>query len=283
MTPDAKPGYKNALHVPHLREPVSLMNISRPLALLSAGSVLVLSTLACRSDVVPRDDALANDSTISRLVLGATGDAPLKLLGTELPADDESLAIALEPAALPTPLPTIPAARPAEAPVRRVARSQANPALATKRSIRKTQPAPRKLRTVVARNSTRAVAGKAWLVIPAGTEIELRAEQRVCSNTAMPGDLFATTVSEPLVMAGGTIIPDGVSARAEVISTGAPGKQDLGVRLRSVLIGGRTYPVTSRVTYAQLKKVRSRDGGARCLNDGGRLIAEFIEPLRLAL
>ena len=105
-----------------------------------------------------------------------------------------------------------------------------------------------------------SASSRAWLVIPAGSEIELEAAQRVCASTAMAGDLFSATITEPLVRANATLIPEGASARAEVVSTGTSAGSGIEMRIASILVDGRTYPVNSRVTSSGVKRVRARSG-----------------------
>lgn len=245
------------------------MNRSLRRKAFPAGIALALmTTVACKSDVTASaDDALANDSTLALTVLQATGDSVTPFEGGE-----ESLMTADATTAAGKP-------RLEPAPVRATTRS---------RPARTTSSQPRQRPATNVRNvSTRTTASRpanikpaaparAWLVIPAGSQFELAAEQRVCSSTAAEGDLFSATVSEPLIRAGGTIIPEGASARGQVVSLD---DSKIVMRVQSLLIDGRTYPLDSRISYAQTRKVR----GGQCLPDGGKMIAELTQPLRILL
>jgi hypothetical protein len=98
-----------------------------------------------------------------------------------------------------------------------------------------------------------------WVTLASGSELELESSQQVCTNTSVVGDQFAVTLTEPVVRANGTLIPSGATARGEVVSVSRTesGKGALGVRISSITFDGRTYPVSSRVTYTDLKMIKT--------------------------
>ena len=170
--------------------------------------------------------------------------------------------------------------------------------------------------------------GRGWLVLPAGSELEFEVDQQICSAN---GSDFNATLAESVVRANGTVIPDGAAARGAIVSlasansTAAPQ-----LRIESLTFDGNTYAVATRVTRADMKKIRTKSGSsatkvvagagigaaaggilgrdakaavigaaggaiagaiagrsggtyARCVPNGGHIVAELTEPLRIPL
>ncbi|MHB8301257.1 MAG: BON domain-containing protein [Acidobacteriaceae bacterium] len=89
-------------------------------------------------------------------------------------------------------------------------------------------------------------------VIPAGTRIRVQLAQTLSTRHSRAGDVFSGTVASPVRLNRQTIIPSGSRASGTVIRSKAQGhfagRAVLAVRLDSVRVGGRSYPVqTSRV------------------------------------
>lgn len=108
-------------------------------------------------------------------------------------------------------------------------------------------------------------------LIPAGSNIELTSDDQVCSSTSSVGDTFTTRVAENIVGPYGILIPKGSIATAEVFTKQNDSRTnsdaDVGVRIQSVTVSGRTYPIESLVTSSDVTKVR------RAHNDAGKVIA----------
>ena len=244
----------------------------------AAVAALSIAVAGCDSEVTAdAGDVLANDSTLALQVLQANGDTQATAPQAQEPIDSIAAGLPLSVPAPVAPAPSVVTAPEAPAPASSVnpapARSTKARVATTHRRIRNVRAsAPRQAsvtRPTVSpsparqpRNIVLATPGGMWLVIPAGSVIDLESSQRVRSNTAMAGDLFSAEVSEPLVRAGGTIIPEGSTARAEVVSVGEPGDPRMEVRIHSLLVNGRTYLVSSRVTSADTKKVRVKSGSS---------------------
>lgn len=83
------------------------------------------------------------------------------------------------------------------------------------------------------------------ITVPEHTPIHVTLDQAVTSNRSRPGDHFAATISEPVVVDGRTIIPRG--ARAEGIVVDAKpsgrlmGRARLQLALQSVDLSGQSY------------------------------------------
>jgi len=84
-------------------------------------------------------------------------------------------------------------------------------------------------------------------VIPESTPIHVTLDQALASNQSRPGDHFEATVSEPVIVDGKTVIPQGASAEGLVVdarpSGRLMGRAHLQLALESVAVGGENYGV----------------------------------------
>ncbi|HKE09303.1 MAG TPA: hypothetical protein VKB48_15850 [Candidatus Acidoferrum sp.] len=85
------------------------------------------------------------------------------------------------------------------------------------------------------------------MVIPESTAIHVTLNQALTSNQSRPGDHFEATVSEPVIVDGKTVIPQGASAEGLVVdarpSGRLMGRAHLQLALESVAVGGENYGV----------------------------------------
>jgi hypothetical protein len=114
-------------------------------------------------------------------------------------------------------------------------------------------------------------------VVPESTPIHVTLDQTLNSNQSRPGDHFVATVSEPVVIDGKTVIPQGASAEGLVVdahhSGRLIGRARLELALESVSVDGHSYPVTTTSRWRTGKDHKKRNwlwigGGA----GGGALI-----------
>ncbi|MFN2637346.1 MAG: YMGG-like glycine zipper-containing protein [Gemmatimonadaceae bacterium] len=107
--------------------------------------------------------------------------------------------------------------------------------------------------------------------IASGSEISLYSGQRVCTNTYNVGDRFTANVAESVQGSNGVSIPAGATAVIEVTSTKRSDNVNDNIQfefvVRSIAFNGKTYPVSSTITYAQVDKVRNGDAS----NDGRKV------------
>ena len=98
--------------------------------------------------------------------------------------------------------------------------------------------------------------------IPAGSEISLTSNSRVCTNTNRVGQRFSATVSNTVSGSNGATIPAGATATIEITelnrSENANDPVKMGFRVVSVTFGGRTYPIDATTTYANVDRVRNQ-------------------------
>jgi hypothetical protein len=108
---------------------------------------------------------------------------------------------------------------------------------------------------------TAAAGGGAVGTLPAGTTIDLASSERVCTNTHKAGDRFTATVSSP-VTAGGVTIPAGATAVVTITqakrSENANDAIVFTFAVNSISYGGKSYPIQTEVTYANVEKVRNQ-------------------------
>ncbi|MEO5902780.1 MAG: hypothetical protein ABIQ55_02090 [Gemmatimonadaceae bacterium] len=208
-----------------------------PLALAAA-----LTASACSVDKKP--DTLAQDSTLNRDLQMANQDSTAQPALTDVPATSTPTASA--PAA-PAPVRTAP---------RPVVRNPAPP---------RTTPRPTTPTTTASGNTvTRESSGSERRLgsIPAGSEISLTSNSRVCTNTHKVGQRFSATVANSVEGSNGAVIPAGSTATVEITelsrSENANDKINMGFRVVSVSFGGRTYPVSATTTYANIDRVKNQ-------------------------
>jgi hypothetical protein len=121
---------------------------------------------------------------------------------------------------------------------------------------------PRKdVETLVLSSSAPAQAvPKEAKVIPSGTEVRIRTEETIDSESASPGQRFSAEVTEPVMdMAGNVVIPAHSPAKLLILteSRGAVGSPNLYLDLDSVSINGKIH----RVYTSELKESDSKGFG----------------------
>jgi hypothetical protein len=107
------------------------------------------------------------------------------------------------------------------------------------------------------KNKQASVDGKAGdkslvpeqLVIPTGTAITVRLQSAVSSATSQPGDQFAATLDQPIVIDGQTVAPEGAQVTGRVVAARHSGRLShpgyLRIALSSVTVSGKAIPVQS--------------------------------------
>ena len=109
---------------------------------------------------------------------------------------------------------------------------------------------------------TAAPAPARTITVPAGTRIAVRLDQAVSSESA-PGTEVATTVAEPLIIDGETVIPRGARAIGRVVDAKTSGRlkgtAHVSLALASVQAGDKTYPVETGIYSAHGGKHKKRN------------------------
>lgn len=225
---------------------------------------LTIGTLfiaACSSDKQVAEDVLAEDSTLALEVMSARPDsvlvdtAELAPSNTTPPntAPSTSVAVNVEPA---------PIAQPSS-PVRTRSVRRAAPPKSTARLVIAPQK-KRISRVRASRASTSSIVEeprraeltplKSSALLPAGTELSLTADQRICASMSRVGDTFATRTATDVVGPIGVVIPKGTPALAQISSV----NRNLDVDLMSIDVQGRSYTFASDVTHTDVERVRRK-------------------------
>lgn len=101
-----------------------------------------------------------------------------------------------------------------------------------------------------------------WL--PSGTVLRVRLDETVDTKRNQPGDVVHATLSQPVVVAGRTVLPAGTRFTGHV-STADPsgrlkGRAYIGVKLDSFQSHGRTYRVSTTSVDRASKAHKKRNG-----------------------
>jgi hypothetical protein len=230
--------------------------------------VLLTATLAlgaCKQGDKP-EDALAQDTSLAHDLQLANADTMAQPQLKDVPA-------IVEPAQTPVTAPrTTQRQKPAEilTPSRRRVAATPRPA---------TEPVEETPVTTANGNTvTEGTTGSERSVgtIASGSEIALFSGQRVCTNTYNVGDRFTASVAQSVQGSNGVAIPAGATAVIELTSLkrseNANDDIEMEFVVRSIAFNGKTYPVNSTVTSAQVEKVRNGDAS----NDGKKVATGAI-------
>jgi hypothetical protein len=103
-------------------------------------------------------------------------------------------------------------------------------------------------------------------LVPTGSSLSLASDRKICTNTSKVGQQFETRLTKDVMGSDGVLIPEGTVATGEIASIGNsdPG---IAVNISSLTFGGRTYPVTSQVIYAEVDRVQTSSNG-----NGGKIL-----------
>ncbi len=89
-------------------------------------------------------------------------------------------------------------------------------------------------------------------VIPAGTELVIRTNERIDTDRATPGRTYSADVDRAVIsVRGNDIIPAGAPAQLVVVNSsggGTFGTAELELAVRSLTVNGRTYNVVSDIS-----------------------------------
>ncbi|RRA48762.1 hypothetical protein [Acidipila sp. EB88] len=116
--------------------------------------------------------------------------------------------------------------------------------------------------------------------IPAGTRIVVTTHETIDTKTAQPGQSFSATVALPITVRGATLVRSGSEASGTVIDSKSPGRfkgaGTLAIRLDSLRIGGRSYPVS---TSAYVQSVKGKGKRTAVMAGGGTGVGALIGGL----
>jgi hypothetical protein len=192
-----------------------------------------------------KTDSLAQDTSLARDLQMANQDTLSQPALQDVPATETPTTVSPAPA----PARTTPSRTTTRTPPRVTTRPPAPPA---------------PTRTPSGNTVTSGTKGseRALGTIPAGSEISLSSNSRVCTNTNRVGQRFSATVSNSVTGSNGAVIPAGATATIEITelkrSENVNDEIRMGFRIVSVTFGGRTYPLDATTTYANVDRVRNQ-------------------------
>ena len=208
---------------------------------------------ACKRGDSP-EDILAKDSTLTRDIALANADTSAQPELKDVPAMTDPVVSDAAPAPRPAQRPATSERTRREPPPVAIARRTPTPPPLTTTETPQTTPNGNTV-TENPMGGERAVG-----MIAGGSQISLYSGQRVCTNTYAVGDRFTASVAESVQGSNGVSIPAGATAIIEITSAKRSDNANDGIELefvvRSIAFNGKTYPVSSTVTYAQVDKVR---------------------------
>ena len=221
---------------------------------ISASLVLTLALFAgACSD--KKADTLAEDTSLNRDLQMANQDTSAQPALQDVPAT-------VEPGTS-GPVASAPSTSPAR-PRTSGTTTTRTPPRTTPRPTTPSAPAPAPTTTASGNTVTKGSGGSERAVgsIPAGAEISLSSNSRVCTNTHKVGQRFSATVSNTVTGSNGATIPAGATATVEITqldrSENANDPIHMGFRVVSVTFGGRTYPLDATTTYANVDRIRNQ-------------------------
>lgn len=103
------------------------------------------------------------------------------------------------------------------------------------------------------------------LMIPAGTPITVRLQQRLSSASAVPGERFECVIDEPIVVGDRVVVPVGAVAEGHVIVARRSGRLrhpgELGLTLDSVIVDQQIVSLTTSRVVARGGSHKKRNWG----------------------
>src|SRR6516225_8384723 len=112
---------------------------------------------------------------------------------------------------------------------------------------------------------TASSTAPAAAVLPAGTSITVRLQQRLSSASAAPGERFEAVLEEPLVAGDRVVVPAGTLVEGHVVSAHHSGRLHhpgkLGLTLDNLIVDQRTIPLATSEISAHGKSHKKRNWG----------------------
>jgi hypothetical protein len=103
------------------------------------------------------------------------------------------------------------------------------------------------------------------IIVPAGTALHVRLKEGVSASKSDPGTEFSATLSDPVVVNGKTVLPQGANVIGRVVdakeSGRVKGRASLSLVLTSVSHNGKSVPVETQTYVGVAKSTKKRDAG----------------------
>ncbi len=118
------------------------------------------------------------------------------------------------------------------------------------------------------------------LVVPTGTALPIILNQRLSSHDNNAGEEFSGTLASDIVVDGEVAIPKGATASGVITKSKKQGtfkgEADFAIQLRSIRVGGKSYPISSS-TYAATVKGKGKRSAV--VTGGGAAVGALIGGL----
>ena len=118
------------------------------------------------------------------------------------------------------------------------------------------------------------------LVVPTGTALPIILSQRLSSHDNNAGEEFSGTLASDIVVDGEVAIPKGATASGVITKSKKQGtfkgEADFAIQLRSIRVGGKSYPISSS-TYAATVKGKGKRSAV--VTGGGAAVGALIGGL----
>jgi hypothetical protein len=222
----------------------------RALAPLALSLALVVGACSDRSN----DNSMAQDSSLSRDLALANADSAASPQLSDVPSNPPESS---QPAA------SAPAPKPAASRPRPTTSKPSTPSTKT---------------TASGNTETSSSAGSeaALASVPAGSEIAMTSNDRVCTNTNKVGDRFTATVANSVTGTNGAVIPAGAKAVIQVAdlkrSENTTDNIQMVFNVLSLSWNGKTYPVNAAIEHVDVDKVRNSSTG----NDAKKVVGGAV-------
>ena len=205
---------------------------------LLAGALLVAA--ACGGDDRNADSALAMDTTLNRDLALAGADTAAQPSLTDVPAGTGTAASGT--------------------------RAPATKTTGTKSTTTKSTTTKTASGNTVTKSAAGSNAGARVGTIPAGTQLALRSNSQVCTNTNKVGDRFTATLNEAVNGSNGATIPAGSTVTLTVTKLDRSENANDPIRMEfavnSVSFGGKSYALEASVASAAVDRVRNQPKSA---------------------
>jgi len=103
------------------------------------------------------------------------------------------------------------------------------------------------------------------LMVPQGTALHVRLNEGISASKSEPGTEFSASLSDPVVVNGKTVLPQGAKVIGRVVdaqeSGRVKGKASLSLVLTSVVHNGKSVPVETQTNVGVAKSTKKRDAG----------------------
>lgn len=219
---------------------------------------LALAAFALAACSKSDNNALAEDSALSRDLARVGADSAVQPELKDIPADSQPAAVT------PSRRPTTPAPKPKTTKPQPTTPTPDNPPPSN---------------TTASGNTVSAGAKgseKPLGTIGAGTTLNLASTEKICTNTNKVGDRFVATVSTSVTGSNGAVIPAGAQVVLETTklkrSENTNDKIEIGLRVVSIAFGGKTYVPDADIVTAEIDRVRNSSKG----NDAKKVLGGAV-------